>query len=166
MHAGMLDQLVMRKLAERPLSGYDLCAILELETGARPSYGSIYPLLERMAAAGLVTSRQEGRRKVYSLTPAGKRLLAARRRQCSALIDSELPRIKRLMSLMEIDPEPMLAIISRAKEGRPPLGAISHNMFLFRDTVFRMVQDGRAERHAKEINRMLLEMRRRLEALE
>lgn len=50
-----------------------------------PSAGTIYPRLARLEAEGLVTSRQEGDRRVYQLTSAGRAELARRREELAAL---------------------------------------------------------------------------------
>ncbi|MCY7413416.1 MAG: PadR family transcriptional regulator, partial [Salinibacterium sp.] len=42
----------------------------------KPSPGSIYPTLQLLADEGLVTSEQDGERKVYSLTEAGREAAA------------------------------------------------------------------------------------------
>jgi DNA-binding PadR family transcriptional regulator len=64
--------------------------------GYRISPGTLYPLLHRMEAAGLLTSRGEtsaGRvRRLYSATPAGRQALAAVRLVITELADEVLPR--------------------------------------------------------------------------
>jgi len=64
--------------------------------GYQISPGTLYPLLHRMAAAGLLTSRAEtsaGRvRRLYSTTPAGREALAAVHPVITELVSEVLPR--------------------------------------------------------------------------
>ena len=74
-------RVILGLLAFDARTGYDIKQVTDRSTrffwGA--SYGQIYPELRRLAAAGLVRSREEPRgdvrRRVYSLTPKGRRAL-------------------------------------------------------------------------------------------
>ncbi len=73
---------VLGLLTMGPRSGYDLKKLIEGSVAHfwSESYGQLYPILARLAAAGLVrrrTERQRARpdRHVYALTPAGRREL-------------------------------------------------------------------------------------------
>ena len=78
--------LCLAVLAHGPASGYEIKK--ELEGGAyahffRASFGSIYPALARLAQEGFVTGREQEQakrpdKKVYRLTPAGRRELSRR----------------------------------------------------------------------------------------
>ncbi len=161
----MLQHLVLHKLEEGPRTGYQLCSQIEQETGKRPSYGSIYPILERMTRAGELTVKQDGRRKLYTLTTKGRQTAGHASHERAALVDDLQVRVKKLMALVEMDPQPMLIMLDRARKGEPPLGRITAPMFGVRDLVFRMAADGRADRHAAEINRLLAQLAKRLEAM-
>jgi PadR family transcriptional regulator AphA len=75
--------VILGMLAWRPMSGYEIKALVDKSTRFfwAASYGQIYPELRRLAAAGLIegkASPQGGRqRNVYRLTPAGRRELRA-----------------------------------------------------------------------------------------
>ena len=78
----MLEFAVLGLLAESPLHGYELRKRLNalLGTFRAFSYGSLYPTLRRMQAAGWVTADSAGRggrsKVVYSLTADGKERFA------------------------------------------------------------------------------------------
>src|SRR5688572_27158859 len=85
---GTLDLLILRTLALGPLHGWGIAKRI----GNRSSdvlaigQGSLYPALYRLEDKGWITAEwgisDEGRRaKFYSLTPAGKKQLAAERAQ-------------------------------------------------------------------------------------
>ena len=71
---GHLKVLCLKALGEGEKSGYGLMKYLEKHMGHKPSSGSIYPLLEQLKNDGLVAMREEGRSKIYSLTPKGKKV--------------------------------------------------------------------------------------------
>ena len=96
---GHLDGLVLAVLGAGPTHGYGLIEALRARSGGEFDLpeGTVYPALHRLERAGLVTSgwSAEGgrRRRVYDLTPAGRRAAAERRsawRVFAAAVDSVL----------------------------------------------------------------------------
>jgi len=77
---GRLRLYLLKLLADSPRHGYELIRLLEDQFMGlyAPSAGTIYPRLARLEAEGLVTYSQQGGRKVYSITPAGREELARR----------------------------------------------------------------------------------------
>ena len=82
---GHLDTLLLASLEAGPRHGYAVKEALRAGSGAQfdlPT-GTVYPALRRLEAAGLVkgTWSEAGgrRRRVYELTPAGRRRLASDR---------------------------------------------------------------------------------------
>lgn len=82
------ELLLLGLVAEMPRHGYELDQVIE-QRGMRQwtqiGFSSIYFVLGRLQKLGLVTAQKPARgragakaRKVYSLTPAGRRALAAR----------------------------------------------------------------------------------------
>jgi DNA-binding PadR family transcriptional regulator len=71
---GEVRWLVLEALEGEPKHGYAIIqAIAERSKGAyKPSPGSIYPLLQLLEEMELVESVAEGKRKLYSLTEAGR----------------------------------------------------------------------------------------------
>ena len=79
---GVLGPCVLALLAERPRFGLELVRDLASAGGLLTSDGTVYPLLNRLRDAGLVTSQwhaSEGERprRYYSITQAGQQSLAA-----------------------------------------------------------------------------------------
>jgi PadR family transcriptional regulator, regulatory protein PadR len=95
---GVLGPCVLALLAERPRFGLELVRDLSAADGLLTSDGTVYPLLNRLRDAGLVTSEwrdDEGERarRYYSITAAGQQNLAAFRTdwaQFSATVGSVL----------------------------------------------------------------------------
>lgn len=71
---------LLSALTDGPAHGYELIQRLEDRTGGRwkPSPGSVYPTLQMMDEAGLVTASQQDEKRVYSITPAGQKVLEER----------------------------------------------------------------------------------------
>jgi PadR family transcriptional regulator PadR len=82
---GSLDLLVLKILSRRPgLHGYALMSAIQDTSGEvlRAEEGSLYPALHRMEEAGWIQAewitKETGRRaRIYQLTAAGKKQLAA-----------------------------------------------------------------------------------------
>jgi len=74
--------LVLSTLRDREKHGYQIALDVESESNGlfRFRHGTLYPILHRMEADGLIRgswAKGDGRRKkVYSLTPAGRRHLS------------------------------------------------------------------------------------------
>ncbi len=71
--------LLMDALNEGPKHGYEIIKSLEERSGGQyaPSPGVVYPTLQYLAEAGLVHAEQDSDRRVFHLTDAGRRELAA-----------------------------------------------------------------------------------------
>ena len=83
---GTLDMLILQTLRWGPQHGYGLSQLIRTNSGARLTVdtGSLYPACHRLERKGWVKaewkrSENNQRTKVYSLTPAGRRQLAAER---------------------------------------------------------------------------------------
>jgi DNA-binding PadR family transcriptional regulator len=84
---GRLRLYLLKLLEESPRHGYDVIRLLEDRFMGlyAPSPGTIYPRLQRLEAEGLVTQSQEGGRKVYQITDAGRQELASRHEELDEL---------------------------------------------------------------------------------
>lgn len=74
---GDVRAAVLLLLAEQPRHGYDIITeIVERSEGRwQPSPGSVYPVLKRLAAEGLVRAETDGERRVFELTDQGRRFV-------------------------------------------------------------------------------------------
>jgi PadR family transcriptional regulator, regulatory protein PadR len=93
---GSLDLLVLKILSRRPrLHGYAIMSAIRDRSDdvLRAEEGSIYPALHRMEEAGWIRPewviKGSGRRaRLYELTPAGKKQLAAEESRWQAVISA------------------------------------------------------------------------------
>ncbi len=100
---GSLDLLVLKILSRRPgLHGYAIMTAIQIltEDVLRVEEGSLYPALHRMEEAGWVRARwitkDTGRRaRLYELTRAGQRRLAAEESRWQA-VSLAIDRVMRM----------------------------------------------------------------------
>jgi len=80
---GDMKFALLALIQERPMHGYEMIKALEEKSGGfyTPSPGSIYPTLQLLEDRGLVTVNEVEGKKVYSITDAGRALLAERQSQ-------------------------------------------------------------------------------------
>lgn len=74
---GVLRYLILEKLSEKPMHGYELIKVLSSEFGGlhQPSAGAVYPMLQTLENQGYLTGEEKEGKTVYSLTPKGEELL-------------------------------------------------------------------------------------------
>ncbi|MCB5168699.1 PadR family transcriptional regulator [Streptomyces bambusae] len=65
---------ILALLADRPMHGYEMIQEIGERSGGvwKPSPGSVYPTLQMLEDAGLITSASEGGKKLFTLTEAGR----------------------------------------------------------------------------------------------
>lgn len=80
---GEIKFALLELLAEQPRHGYELIKALETRYGGfyRPSPGSVYPTLQLLEDEGYLSSATDDGKRIYTITPSGRELLAARQAQ-------------------------------------------------------------------------------------
>lgn len=150
---GYLRLIVMKTLTGGKLSGYSLIKQIEKNTGTwKPSFGSIYPLLEKLLNERLVDVEAQGRKKVYFLTREGKKHLVVIDRTKDTLIDKLIAtwnafgRItdKREMGFM-------LEVFNSIKKGQLPFKELNPELNEFRATIFELYSKGTEPKKIKTI---------------
>jgi DNA-binding PadR family transcriptional regulator len=83
-----LQLVLLALLAEQPAHGYELIRILEERSGGfyTPSPGMVYPALTYLEEIGHAAVTQDGNRKLYAITDAGRAHLVAHRDQADAIL--------------------------------------------------------------------------------
>ena len=96
---GSAELLVLSLLEDQPRHGYDISKLIQVRSGGalRFHVTSLYPLLYRLEERGWIQGRwvekpNQRRRRYYSLTADGRRVLA-RQRESWVRRNSTLPRI-------------------------------------------------------------------------
>lgn len=87
---GELRLVLLALLEEQPRHGYDLIREIEERTGGSyaPSPGVVYPTLTMLDEMGHIDEvKEEGARKRFAITDAGKAFLAEKREEVGALLE-------------------------------------------------------------------------------
>jgi DNA-binding PadR family transcriptional regulator len=92
--AGDLQLVLLALLNEQPRHGYELIKILEERSGGFyvPSPGVIYPALTYLEETGLAEVENEGNKKLYRITAAGRQKVEENR----TMIEHTLAKLQRI----------------------------------------------------------------------
>lgn len=84
---GSAELLVLALLEDQPRHGYDISKLIQIRSGGvlRFHVTSLYPLLYKLEDRGWIDSRwvekaEQRRRRYYSLTPEGRKVLRSQRK--------------------------------------------------------------------------------------
>ena len=95
MKKGSAELLILSLIEERGRHGYEISKLIEARSrGAlRFNVASLYPLLYRLEDRGWIEGRWvekagQRRRRFYQLTPDGRKVLTAQRRQWRAFVEA------------------------------------------------------------------------------
>lgn len=159
--------LVLKQLIKKPRAGYGLIKDISEETGWKPSYGSIYPLLDNLRKEGLVKQEVQGKKKIYHLTRKGKE-------EVQKLKFSEAEFLEQMQKLhlltMKIcgikeDPLPVHLLLEQLHQPTPYFKKIMKLSIALRSQFGRLVKEGLIEQHQKEICTILEDAIKKLQQL-
>ncbi|HUB28828.1 MAG TPA: PadR family transcriptional regulator [Terracidiphilus sp.] len=92
---GGAELLILSLLDQQARHGYDLCKLIEARSAGvlRFHVTTLYPLLYRLEERGLVQGRwvekpNQRRRRYYSLTAEGRKVLASQRRSWLGFVEA------------------------------------------------------------------------------
>jgi PadR family transcriptional regulator len=92
---GGAELLILSLLEQQARHGYDLCKLIEARSAGalRFHVTTLYPLLYRLEERGLVQGRwvekpNQRRRRYYSLTAAGRKVLARQRKSWLGFVEA------------------------------------------------------------------------------
>ena len=72
---GILKLLILKELEKDDATGYDLIKKISIKTSKKPSPGSVYPLLKELTNSDFLNVRAEGKKKIYSISEKGRKIL-------------------------------------------------------------------------------------------
>ena len=151
MMAGYLRLIVMKTLSSRKLSGYGLIKQIEKDTGTwKPSFGSIYPLLEKLLKEKLVEVEVQGRKKLYFLTKDGKKHLGIIDKSKNMLVDKLIATWNAFGKITDRrEMNFMLEIFNSLKKGQLPFKELNPELNEFRATIFELYSTGKNRKKIK-----------------
>lgn len=78
---------ILISVAAEPKHGWSIAADIEQRTGRRPQPATLYGALSRLEDGGwIVAMEQEGRRRPFAITSAGRRMLGNRLDELDQLV--------------------------------------------------------------------------------
>jgi DNA-binding PadR family transcriptional regulator len=88
--SGDLQLILLALLAEQPAHGYEMIRMLEERSGGfyAPSPGMVYPALTYLEEIGHASVTQDGNRKLYTITDAGRAHFDANREQGTMILET------------------------------------------------------------------------------
>ncbi len=72
---GLLKLLILNELENREATGYEIIQRISSKVTKKPSPGSVYPILKELTSHGILNCREEGSKKLYTLSEKGRELL-------------------------------------------------------------------------------------------
>jgi transcriptional regulator len=95
MKKGSAELIILSILEARPRHGYEISKLIEARSNGQLTFhvASLYPLLYRLEERGWLQGRWvektgQRRRRFYSLTPAGRRVLVRQRSTWKAFVEA------------------------------------------------------------------------------
>ena len=92
---GTAELLILAQLENRPSHGYEIAQLIEARSHGTVSFhvASLYPILYRLERRGLIAGRWvekagQRRRRYYTLTATGRRVLAEQRKNWSVFMQA------------------------------------------------------------------------------
>ena len=162
---GFLRIFVLKELDEGKKSGYELMKHIGERMGAKPSPGSIYPLLENLEKEGLVEFKGDKRSKEYHLTAEGRKKLQIIDQKREECIKGFLSGMKMLSALTGEDMTFPMAMVESMKKGEVPFKEINPEWDRLRDNLFVMMKTGTLKEKSPKIRRILAKTTTEMKAL-
>lgn len=160
---------ILKHLAATPQSGYGLIKIIEETSGWKPSYGSIYPQLEQLTNEGLVTFKEEGRKKIYSLTKKGDDALTRFSEDHSVMIAQMRENMNTLAHMMDADmdahQEMMDLFISALERGDNTFKEFEKPSLQLKMAFFKLYKEGKLKKNKKTVSAIMEEAAKKMERL-
>lgn len=99
---GYLKPVILKLLSrEDRRTGSELVEQIEEELGSRPSYGSIYPTLQKLKEKNLVDIEKEGKEKRYSLSEEGVKFVEKIKSEKREQMESLLSMLRTFKTIFE-----------------------------------------------------------------
>jgi len=152
-----LKLIVLKKLDDNNLSGYDLIKEIYNSTGSwKPSFGSMYPLLKDLHKNKLVTVKVVNRRKVYSITASGRKTLKEALAASQNIIETMAKEFKMMENICSTYERKHLdIIIHRIHTNKAMFDGVTDEMDQFQRTLMMLFTHGKFKSKEQDIKNIL-----------
>lgn len=161
-----LRTLIIQHLLEKPRSGYALIQSIEEATGWKPSYGSIYPQLEQLHEEKLVTFKEEGKKKTYTLTKKGKDEAKLKKEKLLDNLQENMRVLTHMLGIGGKEHDQMMEfLVGAMKRGDRPFKEVEDASNRMQMTFWKLYEEKKVKKNANKINNILDEATKQLEEL-
>lgn len=135
---GYLRPVILKLLSrEDNKTGSELAEEIEQRLGSKPSYGSIYPILQKLVEKDLLEVKEDGKKKKYSLKEKGEQFVKEMEEKKREQTENFLSMLRTFKTIYEDeDIELLIENIEKKKDEETPhfpeLPQI-HHLLLTRD---------------------------------
>ncbi len=164
MMRGYLKIITLKALDEGPKTGYALIKTIEEQTGHKPSFGSIYPLLENLSKEKLAIFKEKGNKKVYSLTKNGEEQLKCLNDKKQEMMD----KMEESMKIFEMIHGQSLGLYQKKmmekikKEKMDLTQILPPEVMNMKEIWAKLIVEDKLKNHKKEISKILKEANTKL----
>jgi DNA-binding PadR family transcriptional regulator len=168
---GYIRIAVLILLNKQPHHGYEMMKAVEERTQGfwRPTAGGVYPILQDLENSGYINGEWETetkrKRKIYSITPEGKKVLEHTLAKESKLVSTMIDLFKEYMkNVLDVEvnndqflPKPPFALFLEEGKGKPEdtKKILEHKKAHIEDMLEKLQED------LAQINKQLLQMEKR-----
>ncbi len=161
-----LRSLIFQHLSEKPQSGYALIQSIEQATGWKPSYGSIYPQLEQLHEEKLVTFKEEGKKKTYTLTKKGKEEAKSHRKELVENLQENMRVITHMLGIeCKAHDQMMEFLLTAIEQGDKPFKEIEESSTRMKMAFWKLYEEKKIKKNTNKINKIFDEATKQLEEL-
>jgi len=152
-----LKLIVLKKLNDKSLSGYDLIKEIYASTGSwKPSFGSMYPLLKDLHNNRLVKVKIINRKKVYTITTLGKKTLKEALAASQNIIETMAREFKMMENICSAHEKKHLdIIIKKIHSNEAIFGKFTDEMDKFQRIMMNLIIHEKSESKELEIKKIL-----------
>ena len=161
---GYLKIFVLQELRKQGMTGYDIMKSFEAFTGDKmPSPGTIYPLLNSMLGRRLISVSEKSKKKFYSITKEGERVLQMLMSERKKAIRSMIPILSAVYSRKELAKmRKSLGVMGGSRGSLHRDFDVLHDL---RDSIMGFITSRSYKRRRMEFRRILSDSSKRVKGL-
>ena len=155
---GHLKIFVLKELHKKELTGYDIMKKVEQLTGKKPSSGTMYPLLNNLCEKQLISVKQKGKRKLYSLSQKGKGMFHNFIAEKKRFMKKNLSLMRQIYSPEEMRSTEKIFKLKKEEE--------KGQLLLLKTVVFGFLTTPKTSRQKKQFKDIMIETIKKIREIE
>ncbi len=157
---GHLKPVILTLLEKENLTGSELIKRIEQKVNWKPSFGSVYPLLDNLVKEGCavkISDANNKKRKIYVLTKKGQKEAGRKQDEQKELADALLKVHVIMKSLYDMDINMDVEILEEFKKGKIPFSEIHEESMALKAELFRLMKNNGLKKNKNKIQSILNE---------